>query len=97
MLEAVGRELQGFCGREEMIDVLEIKKAIIDKELSFYVGGDKVYCQSDNGDTIQVLDLSEHDKQIRAEVIDKLLDIAWHSVDLRDFRREAMKLKEQNK
>lgn len=31
----------------------------------------------------------------RAEVIDELLDISWHSIDLKDFRREVMKLKEQ--
>ena len=43
------------------------------------------------------IDLTEHDKQIREEVIDKLLEISWHSIDLNDFRREVMKLKEQKK
>lgn len=40
--------------------------------------------------------LTEYKQKIRADVIDELLDISWHSIDLKDFRREVMKLKEQN-
>lgn len=57
-----------------MIDVVEIKKAIKDKELEFYIGGNRIYCRSDNGDTIQILDLSEHDKQIRTDAIEEFVE-----------------------